>query len=321
MQRREFLFGATALASAACVPALAQGFPVKPITLYCPFTAGGPTDVLFRAMAQVATVRLGQNVIVENRPGAAGTLPAAIMRRSAPDGYTLTQMPMGMFRVPQMQKQPTFDPLSDFTYIINLTGYTMGMVVQSSSPFKTVKDVVDFAKANPGKLNYGSTGVGAGPHLAMEQFAELAGISLNHVPFKGSADMLPALLGGHVMMGTDTSGWAPYVDDGRLRLLATYGSKRTKRWPHVATLEEQGYHVVSDSPFGITGPKGMDPAIVRVIHDAFRAALADPRVAELLDRFDQPVIYMDPAEYAKWARKIYAEEGALIERLGLKASL
>ncbi len=322
--RRELLVAAGALACgalAASGAALAQSFPTRPVTLYCAFPAGGPTDQVFRAFGEAASKTLGQPVVVENKPGAGGTLAALSMRNARPDGYTLAQMPMGMFRIPHMQKTPSFDPINDFTYVVNLTGYTFGLVVAGDSPFKSIKDVVDYAKANPERFSYGSTGVGTSPHLAIEEFAGRAGIKLNHVPFKGSADLMQAILGGHVMAASDSTGWAPHVASGRLRLLATYGSKRTKRWPNVPTLNELGYETVSDSPFGLAGPKGMDPAVVKVLQDAFHKAMDDPKVQEILDRFDQPQVYMSAADYTAWAKKTFAAEAATIERLGMKGTM
>ena len=319
--RREFLLGAGALAAAASSPALAQPFPTRPVTLYCAFPAGGPTDQVFRAFGEAAAKTLGQSVVVENKPGAGGTLAALSMRNARPDGYTLAQMPMGMFRIPHMQKTPSFDPINDFTYVVNLTGYTFGLVVAGDSQFRSIKDVVDYAKANPEKFSYGSTGVGTSPHLAIEEFAGRAGIKLNHVPFKGSADLMQAILGGHIMAASDSTGWAPHVASGRLRLLATYGSKRTKRWPDIPTLTELGYDTVSDSPFGLIGPKGMDPAVVKKLDDAFKAALADPKVIEIVDRFDQPVVYMNSADYTAWAKSTYEAEKKTIERLGLVGTI
>ena len=319
--RREFLLATGVLTAAAASPVLAQSFPSRPVTLYCAFPAGGPTDQVFRAFAEAAAKTLGQSVVVENKPGAGGTLAALSMRGARADGYTLAQMPMGLFRIPHMQKSPTFDPINDFTYVVNLTGYTFGLVVPADAPFTTVKELVDYAKANPGKLNYGSTGVGTSPHLAVEEFASRAGIRLNHVPFKGSADLMQAILGGHIMAASDSTGWAPHVASGRLRLLATYGSKRTKRWPDVPTLDELGYQTVSDSPFGLGGPKGMDPAVVKTLQDAFRKAMDEPKVQQILDRFDQPMVYMSAADYTAWATKTYAAEEATIERLGMKGTM
>ena len=317
MQRREFLAGAGALAAAGAMPALAQSFPTRPVVLYCAFSAGGPTDQVFRVFADAATKTLGGSVVVENKPGAGGTLAALSLRSARPDGHTLAQAPMGLFRIPHMQKNRTFDPIADFTYISCLTGYTFGMVVPADSPIKSVKDLIEHAKANPGKFTYGTPGANTSPHLAIEEFSERAGIKLNHVPFKGNADAMVALLGGHIMSVSDSTGWAPHLEAGKVRLLATYGSKRTKRWPDIPTLTELGYDTVSDSPFGLIGPKGMDPAVVKKLDEAFKAALDEPKVREIVDRFDQPIVYMNSADYTAWAKKTYEAEKKTIERLGL----
>ena len=312
---------ATALAALSTTRARAQSFPGKAITLYCAFPAGGPTDLVFRALGEAAGRELKQPVVIENKPGAGGTLAAITLKSAKPDGYTLAQMPLGVFRIPHMQKVPQLDPVRDFDYVINLTGYTFGIVVPAGAPWKTFRDFVDDAKRNPEKINYGSTGTGTTPHLAVEEFAAKAGIKLTHVPYKGSADLMAAILGGHIMAASDSTGWAPHVDGGKLRLLVTFGSKRTKKWPDVPTLAELGYDTISDSPFGLAGPAGMDAGVVRVLHEAFRKALDDPKVRELLERFDQPVIYMGPGEYTRWARQTYEAERGTIERMGLKGSM
>ena len=321
MQRRDFLIGTGALAAAGAMPALAQGFPSRPVTLYCAFSAGGPTDQVFRVFAEAATATLGGQVVVENKPGAGGTLAALSLRNARPDGYTLAQAPMGLFRIPHMQKKQSFDPIADFTYISCLTGYTFGLVVPADSPIKSIKDLIAYAKANPGQFTYGSPGANTSPHLAMEEFSERAGIKLNHVPFKGNAEAMVALLGGHIMSVSDSTGWAPHVESGKVRLLATYGSKRTKRWPDIPTLTELGYDTVSDSPFGLIGPKGMDPAVVQKLDAAFKAALDDPQVRQIVDRFDQPVVYMNSADYTAWAKSTYEAEKKTIERLGLVGTI
>jgi len=209
------------------------------------------------------------------------------------------------------------DALADFTYVICLTGYTFGLVVPAESPIKSVKDLVAYAKANPEKLTYGSPGTGTSPHLVMEELSAQAGIKMTHVPFKGVAEGMTSLLGGHIMAHSDSTGWAPQVEAGKLRLLATYGSKRTKRWPQVPTLKDEGYNTVSDSPFGIAGPKGIDPAVVKALHDGFKKTLDDPNVLRTLEKFDQPVIYLDTEGYTKYARDTFVAEKATISRLGL----
>lgn len=316
LSRRDFLKASAAASASLALPALAQAYPSRPIRLICPWPAGGSTDVVMRAFADSAGKILGTTMIVDNKPGAGGILGAAELANAQPDGYVISQLPLGIFRLPHMQKV-SFDPMKDLTYIACLTGYTFGMVVRADSPIKSVKELVEFAKANPEKFTYGSTGVGTTPHLVVEQFARRAGVKLLHVPFKGNADGMQALLGGHVMAHSDATGWASAVQAGRARLLATYGSKRTKRWPDVPTLKELGYDTVSDSPFGIGGPKGMDPAITRKLQDAFRKTLDDPAVVATLEKFDQPVIYLDSAAYTKYAQETYKEEKETIESLGL----
>ncbi len=316
--RRQVLASAAALAGAALSPSIAraQAFPSRPIKYLCPWPAGGSTDAVIRAIAESAGRALNQTVIVENKPGAGGMLGAIEMLNARPDGYTLTQIPQGVFRIPHMQKVP-YNPLTDFTWIACLTGYTFGLVVPADSPIRSIADLVAWARARPGEFTYGSTGTGTSPHLAIEEFAQRAGIRLNHIPFKGNAENMQAVLGGHVMSASDATGWGPHVESGRLRLLATYGSRRTKRWPQVPTLDELGYKTVSDSPFGVCGPKGMDPAVVRVLHDAFKKTLDDPTVLAVFDRYDQTVIYKDTAEYTRFARESFEAERATIERLGL----
>jgi tripartite-type tricarboxylate transporter receptor subunit TctC len=296
----------------------AQTFPQRPIRYICPWPAGGSTDAVIRAFAESAGKTLGQQILVDNKPGAGGMLGANELVNAKPDGYVLSQLPHGVFRIPHMQRT-SFDTLKDFTWIACLTGYTFGLVVPADSPIKSIADLVAYARANPEKFTYGSTGIGTSPHLAVEEFAQRAGIRLTHVPFKGNADNMQAILGGHTMAASDATGWAPQVEAGKLRLLATYGSKRTKRWPSVPTLDELGYQTVSDSPFGVCGPKGMDPAVVRVLHDAFKKTLDDPAVLSTFDKFDQTVIYMGTEAYTKFARESYASEKATIERLGLAA--
>jgi len=318
LTRRRFQQALAAGAALVAAPRLAigQAFPARPIKLICPWPAGGATDAVMRAIAESAGKALGGQMIVENKAGASGMLGPNELVKAAPDGYTLSQLTIGVARLPHMQKMQ-FDPLKDFTYIINMTGYTFGMVVKADSPIRTIKDLVDFAKANPGKFTYGSPGQGTTPHLAVEEFADKAGIKLQHVPFKGFADGMQAMLGGHTMAHSDSTGWSGHVDAGTARLLATYGSKRTKKWPNVPTLNELGYDTISESPFGIGGPRGMDPAVVRRLHDAFRQTLEDPAVLASLEKYDQSVIYMNSADYEKFIREQYVKEKVLIERLGL----
>lgn len=317
--RRQLLATAAAVAAPALLPAhvLAQDkFPNRPIKLIAPWPAGGSSDGVMRAFADSASKALGVPVVVENRPGAGGTMGAAAMVGAAPDGYTLTQLPLGIYRLPHMQKM-SFDPVADLTHIVCLTGYTFGIACTADAPFKTLKEMVAYAKANPGKLEYGHTGTGTTPHLAIEEFSDKAGIQLNPIPFKGSAEIMQAILGGHIRVMSGTTEFAPHVQSGKLRLLATLGSKRNKAFPDVPTVKESGWDTITESPFGIGGPKGMDPAVVKVLHDAFRKTLEDPAVQATLDKFYMPSIYMSTAEYTAYAERTFKAEKATIDRLGL----
>lgn len=310
------LTGAMSTASAQAATGV---FPNKPITLIVPWPAGGSTDRHHRVLAEIASKHLGQPIVIENKPGAGGTLgPSGMAATAKPDGYTISQYPMGMVRIPHMQKL-SWHPINDFTFIIGTSGYTFGFTVRADSPHKTFNDYIEAARKQPGAINYGSTGVGTSPHLLMEELADGAKITLNHIPFKGNADLQQALLGGHVMAQSDASGWDKFVDGGQMRLLVTFGERRTKRWPSVPTAKDLGYGIVAASPYGLVGPKGLEPAVVKVLHDAFKKALDDPKHMELLDQLNQDIWYRSGDDYAKWAREAFARDKLLIERLGLAA--
>ncbi len=299
--------------------AFAQAYPTKPVTLIVPWPAGGSTDRHLRTLAEIASRHLGQNVIVQNQPGGGGTTgPGNMALNAKPDGYTIAQFPMGMLRIPHMQKT-LWNPLTDFSFILGVSGYTFGFVVKADSPHKTFAEYVEAARKAPGQIDYGSTGIGTSPHLLLEELSTNAKVQFNHVPFKGNADLMQALLGGHVMAASDASGWDKFVDGGQMRLLVTFGDKRTKRWPAVPTAKELGFNVVGNSPYGLVGPKGMDPAVMKTLHDAFKKAMEDPKHVELLDQLNQDAWYRSGDEYAAWARETFAKDKALIERLGLAA--
>jgi tripartite-type tricarboxylate transporter receptor subunit TctC len=319
-RRRALLLGGAAAGLLAPLGAArAQAFPGKPITLIVPWPAGGSTDRHHRTLAEIASKHLGQNILVENRPGAGGTLgPSQMALTARPDGYTIAQFPLGMLRYPHMQKT-NWHPINDFTFILGVSGYTFGFVVRADSPYKTFNEYIEAARQQPGRIDYGSTGIGTSPHLLVEELAEVAKVKLNHVPFKGNADQMQSLLGGHVMAASDATGWDKFVDAGQMRLLLTFGEQRTQRWPTVPTAKDLGYNVVSTSPYGLVGPKGMDPAVVKTLHDAFKKAMDDPRHLELLQQLNQTLWYRTGDDYRQWAAETFVKDKALIERLGLAA--
>ena len=317
--RREFLGQFSAALLCLGAPQAFAGeadYPSRPITLIVPWPPGGTSDSAMRAFAQIASRHLKQNIVIENKPGAGGTLaPATMARLARPDGYTLTQIPGGIFRQPAMRKT-NWDPNRDFSYISRLGGYMVAIVVRADSPLKTFADLIAFAKANPKALSYGSTGIATANHLGMEAVALQAGVEFNHVPFKGSADSLSALLGGHVMAVSSESA-GTFIDSARVRALAVCGEYRVPRWPDVPTLIELGYDVVSNSPYGIAGPAGMDPKLVQFLDSTFKKVLEDPEFLKALAQFDMTALYQNTADYRQYTVREQVESRKLVEALGL----
>jgi tripartite-type tricarboxylate transporter receptor subunit TctC len=295
----------------------ADAFPSKPITLVVGFGAGGSTDVQARALAKAAGAVLGQPIVIENRPGMSATLGAAqIAQRSAPDGYSLCITPATLFRLPHLMKT-NFDPIKDFTYIAGITNYTFGITVAQDSPFKTVADLIAAAKASPGKLSYGTTGNGGTAHIMMLRLAKLTGTQFNMVPFKSSAEVFSAVMGGHVDFAAE-AGFGTHVTGGKVRLLGIFSEQRVPSRPDTPTLRELGHDLVAKSSWGIGGPPNMPPQIVQALQTAFQKASQDPDFKRLLLRDDQPATYMDSATYTRYAHELFAEEGRYVRELGVK---
>ena len=316
--RRELLCSALgAAALAASRPLWAQAWPERPITFICPWPAGGTADQSMRALCAVAGRVLGQSIAVENRVGASGMIGAKALASAKADGYTIGQIPISVTRFSQLGTLAA-DPRKDFTYIARTSGQTFGIAVPAHSPFKTLKDFVDYAKAHPGKVTYAHAGVGGATHVGMEEFAIAAGIQLNHVPYKGGAEALQGVLGGHVDALADSSSWAPHVEAGKLRLLATWGEQRTPRFKDTPTLKELGYAVVVDAPNGIGAPAGVQPAILAKLREAFKQAVASPEFKAVTDKIDAPVMYLDGPDYEKYVNAVYQKETMLIDKLKLR---
>ncbi len=316
MRRRQLVQLAAAGLAAPAFMARAQAFPSKPIRLQIAFPAGGPTDITMRSLADSAGKLLGQPVVVENRPGAGGTLPAQALQTAAPDGYTLAQIPLGVFRLPYTTKI-NWDPVKDIAYVLNVTGYAFGLVVPADSPLKTWAQFVAYAKANPGKLSYGSTGTLTSPHLTMELIAQQLGIELLHVPYKGSADLMQSIMGGQIMAAADSTGFASQVEAGKLRVLNTWGEQRLAKFPDAPTLKELGLGLVQNSPFGIGAPRATPPEVVRRLHDAFKKAMEEASYQQALARYDMVPMYMSSEVYSRFAQDTFQREKALVDKLGL----
>lgn len=307
------------LATGAAARALAQApdrFPQRPITLWVPWPPGGATDLTMRLLAELAGRQLGQKVIVENRSGAGGTMAMPILQQAAPDGYTIAQVPQPVFRAPLVQKL-LWDPIRDTTPIIQISGVTFGLVVPANSPWRSFDDVLAYARSHPGQLTLATNGVGTTPHVVLDEFFARKGLPWVHVPYKGTAEQMIAVASGQVMAGVNSNGFAPFVDQGKLRLLVTFGEHRTRRWPQVPTLKELGHGIVASSPYGLAGPRGLPPEVVKVLHEAFRTAMHDPLHVAELERYDQDLAYLGPEDYGRAMRETYAAERRVVERMGL----
>ncbi len=295
----------------------AQNFPAKPLTLICPYAPGSAPDEHLRAFAQIAAKYLGEAVLVENKSGGTNTLgPVTMATTARPDGYTLSQLPIEAFRVPHMQRV-NWNPVTDFTYIIGLAGFTVGVVVKSGSQIKTLKHLIDFAKANPGKFSYGGSPYGQTGHLVMEELGIKAGARFLHVPTGDHAKSATALIEGRVQALSYFTAWGRYVDAGTFHLLVTFGESRS-RWK-APTARELGFNILAYAPFGIVGPKGMNPKVTKLLHDAFKQTLDDPEYDKLLTRLDIVDWYKSSEDYAEWAVDQFKFQEKLIERtIGLR---
>lgn len=316
LRRRALLaLGTAALAT----PAFAQPqFPNRPIRLVFPWPSGGSADAQVRSMCETASRILGQPIVVESRPGVSGTLgPQQVAAQGRPDGYTLTIMHHTVMRWPFMTRTPRWDPVEDFTHVMGVAGWLFGTVVRAGSPYRSWQDVVDAARANPGKLTYGATGAGSSPHLTMVEIQEKLGIELTHVPYRGGAEAMTAALGGHVDMVSDSAAWAPFVDSGEMRALHVWSPQRSRRFPDVPTLKDVGVDMVSVTPYGISGPKGVDPEIVARLHEALKEGLFEAGNEAIRERFDLQLAYHDPAGYTRYVTEQTARERALVQRLGI----
>ena len=294
----------------------AQVFPSRPVTLIVPWPAGGATDISLRLLAELASHALGQPVLTENRGGAGGTMAMPVLQTAEPDGYTIAQMPYPVFRLAHVQKV-LWDPIRDTTPIIQISGVTFGLLVPAGSTWRSLQDLFAFARARPGELAIATNGVGTTPHVVLESLFTARGLRYIHVPYKGVAEQVNAIAAGQVMAGVSSSGFGPAVDSGRLRLLVTFSARRSRRWPQVPTLVDLGFDTVAQSPYGLAGPRGLPSSVVSVLHSAFKTAMFDPLFIREIEKYDQEVEYLGPADYAQSCRDFYARERIVAEKMGL----
>lgn len=308
------------LASAVALPSLARAQarwkPERPITIYNPFAAGGVTDIQLRFMADKVSRLLGQPVLVEIKAGAAGTLAPAQLMSAKPDGHALACMSINSLRYPHYQSVP-WHPLRDFTYITGLSSYTMGIVVRADASWKTIEDLIAAGKKEPEKYTYGTSGVGGSGNLMMIEVDQATGAKFTHVPYKGGAEWMQALLAGHINFLADAAQWAPFVDNGQCRILAMATEQRIPKYPDAPTLKERGINAIAHSPYGLVGPKDLPPGIVQVLHEAFAEVTNDPGLQPILDRYIQVPWRKNPAEYRAYADQYFNSVKPLLVKAGL----
>ena len=306
----------------AATGALAQVWPSKPVTLMVPFAPGGTTDIVARPFAQALSQEFGQPFVVENRAGAGGTLAAGIAAHAAPDGYTLFVATVAHTMATSLYKQLSYDFERDFVPITVLASVPNILVVNPSVPAKSVQELIAYAKANPGKLSYGSAGNGSTEHLSAELFKSMTGVDMVHIPYKGGAPMMADLLGGQIQLAIETSGSAaPHIKAGKVRALAVTTAARSPAFPELPTLAEsglKGYEVTTW--YAILAPKGTPSEITTKLYNAILKILKTPDMKERLGQFGAEPGGFTPEQFAafiksetaKWA-KVVKESKATVD--------
>lgn len=296
--------------------AQAADYPNKPVTLIVPYGPGGTTDVMARALAGSLSRQLKQTVVVENKPGVAGAMGVMQMKTAAPDGYMLTMAPMGIFREPYL-RDVSYDPIRDLTYIATVLSYDFAITVKADSPFKSIQELVSYGKQHPGDIDYSSPGRYTGNQVVLASLGKNQDVEFTHIPYKGDAEAINALLGGHVKAAVVTNSVLPHLKSGAVRVLATADVEPNQYFPGVSTLKELGYDVVVPSPLGIAGPANLPAPIVEKLDQAIKTALEDPDVKRAAENFGVRTYYLDHKDYSEFAKKVFAQEKDLIVDLGL----
>ncbi len=298
--------------------AVAADFPTKPINLIVPWPAGGAGDIVGRTLAEVAKKELGQPIIVDNKPGAGGNVGHTLILTKPADGYTIGDTSTNAQIISYYTGLLNFHPIQDTTHIMRAAGMLFGVVVRADAPWKTLREFIEYSKANPGKVSYGSAGIASMMRMAMEDLASMAGgVEWVHVPLKGEADTNASLLGGHVD-AIANSGWAPLVDAGKFRVLAVFGPQRVSRFPQVPTVKELGYDVVWEGPVGFFGPKGMPKPIVQRLNEAFHKGIDDPSFQNAMKRLEMTVTYLNAEDTEKAVRREAERIERIVKKLGLE---
>ncbi|MFP5472789.1 MAG: Bug family tripartite tricarboxylate transporter substrate binding protein [Gammaproteobacteria bacterium] len=321
---RRTLLASLAVAAAGALPlgALAQNFPTKPITIIVPFSVGGTTDILARIVGQGLTTELGQSVVVDNKPGAGGNIGGSLAAKAAADGYTLFMGTVGTHAINQsLYKKMPFDPVKDFAPLSRVATVPNLLVAHPSQPFKTVKEMIAYAKANPGKITFGSPGSGASPHVSGELFKSMTGTDLLHIPYKGSAPAMTDLLGGQTSVMFDNMPSAiQHVRSGKLRPIAVTTAKRSPELPDVPTIAEAGVPgYEATSWFGMFAPAGTPKPVLDKLHAALIKVLNQADVKKKIAEQGGDAVAETPAQFAAFIKAESVKWGKVVKESGATA--
>ena len=314
------LLGACAgLMAFACISAWAQPYPVKPVRIINPFSPGGSLDLVARLLAKHMSAELGQSVLVENRPGAGGTIGVETVAKAPADGYTLLIVQSSITINPTLQPKISYDPVRDFAPISKVADYMFFLVAHPSLPVRSVKQLIALDKARPGQLNYASVGVGSGTHLASELFNYMAGTKIVHVPYKGTGQALPDLIGGHVAIMFGSTSFVPHVKSGKLVALGVTGAARSAALPEVPTIAEAalpGFEVTAWN--ALFAPAGTPEAIIKRLNALVREGLAQPEARVAMDKQGLDATPSAPEELARLVRTELDKWAKVIKASGMK---
>ena len=312
-----------ALGITASHEAAAQAWPAKPIRMVVPYPAGGNADITARLVARKMSDSLGTPIVIENRGGANGGIGTEVVAKAAPDGYTLLAAASGPIVInPVLLKKVPYDPLKDLSAISQILTFQYVLVTPASSPIKSLQALIDQAKAKPGSLSYGSTGVGGGGHLAGELLALMSQTQLNHVPYKGSAPALADLIGGHLAFTYDTVITStPLIKSGQLRAFAVSGPARAGSLPEVPTMQELGYQGFEVTQFvGLFAPAGTDPAIVNRLHREVALAIkSDELIQKIEVQGGNQLVGSSPADFTSLIQRELSMYDKLIKGANIQA--
>ena len=296
--------------------AFAADFPDKPIRLIVPFGPGSGIDLVARALASGAEKQLGQAIVVENKSGGGGVVGVKYMLGKPGDGYTIAIVSLNPFIISHFTGTLAAHPLNDFSYIMRTVGYLFAIAVRADAPWKTIEELVQYAKANPGKLTYGSSGVGSTGNLNMEEFALSAGIKVTHVPYKSGNESNTALLGGYIDALSDAA-WAPFEISGIFRVLLIYANDRSPRYLKVPVPKDVIGANVQPAYLFLVASKEVPKPVIKKLHDALKLAMNEPMYKSVPDKFNLEALYLNPEDSRKAAADAMEPLGKLVTKLGL----